>query len=88
MCELKIQLEKEEEGKGSEESKVIIPKIMCDALLSICTVEKVDARDAQAIAMATLLPAHHTYIGKMSLNLVSDLKENNYKKNTNNKKKK
>ena len=62
VSDLRQQLEREDEGKPSEESKVINPKFLCDALLAICTVEKVDAKDAEAIAMATLLPAHHPYI--------------------------
>lgn len=56
-------MEKDDEGKGNEESKVINPKILCKALLSVCSVEKVDKQNAEAIAMATLLPAHHPYLG-------------------------
>ncbi|XP_076452806.1 stalled ribosome sensor GCN1-like [Babylonia areolata] len=59
---LRSQQEGEEEVKGGEDSKVIKPRILCRALLSVCSVEKVDTRDAEAIAMATLLPAHHPYI--------------------------
>ncbi|PVD31523.1 hypothetical protein C0Q70_06936 [Pomacea canaliculata] len=59
---LRLQMEKDDEGKGNEESKVINPKILCKALLSVCSVEKVDKQNAEAIAMATLLPAHHPYL--------------------------
>ena len=70
VSELRQQLEREDEAKVGEESKVINPKILCDALLAVCSVEKVDARDAEAIAMATLLPAHHPYISQYSRQLV------------------
>ncbi|KAK7087777.1 stalled ribosome sensor GCN1-like [Littorina saxatilis] len=62
VSDLRKQQEREDEMKAGEESKVINPRVLCDALLTLCTVEKVDVKDAEAIAMATLLPAHHPYL--------------------------
>ncbi|KAL8584753.1 hypothetical protein ACOMHN_035672 [Nucella lapillus] len=62
LAELKKQQEREDETKTGEESKVINPKILCRALLAVCSVVKADRVDAEAIAMATLLPAHHPYV--------------------------
>lgn len=62
VSELQLQLAREEESKVGEETRVIHPKIMCSALLTICTVDKVEVKDANSIAMAVLLPAHHPYI--------------------------
>jgi hypothetical protein len=64
VSDLQLQLAREEEGKGGEESKVINPKILCYALLTVCTVDKVEVRNAQSIAMASFLPAHHPYISQ------------------------
>ncbi|KAL8584762.1 hypothetical protein ACOMHN_035681 [Nucella lapillus] len=62
LAELKKQQEREDETKTGEESKVINPKILCRALLAVCSVVKADRVDAEVIAMATLLPAHHPYV--------------------------
>lgn len=72
LSELQKFLAKEEEStktEGSENTvvtKVVNPRIIASCLQSICAVENVDAKDAEKIAMTTLIPAHHPYIGKLS----------------------
>ncbi|XP_055861350.1 eIF-2-alpha kinase activator GCN1-like [Biomphalaria glabrata] len=68
ISELHLSLAKEEEStktEGTESvafSKVVSPAIMASTLQTICAVEKVDQKDAEKIALTTLLPAHHPYI--------------------------
>ncbi|XP_059138605.1 stalled ribosome sensor GCN1-like isoform X2 [Physella acuta] len=68
LSELQKFLAKEEEStkpEGSENTvvtKVVNPRIIASCLQSICAVENVDAKDAEKIAMTTLIPAHHPYI--------------------------
>ena len=56
----------EEEGAKSDtgdSNKSIAPRTMANALHAICAVEKVDPIDAEKIALITMIPAHHPYIG-------------------------
>ncbi|CAL1534334.1 unnamed protein product [Lymnaea stagnalis] len=68
ISELHLAQAKEEENtksEGSENamfSKVVNPAIIASTLQTICAVERVDPKDAETIAMTTLIPAHHPYI--------------------------
>ena len=43
--------------------KYISPRILSQALISLSNVPKVDTKDAESIAKATLVVAHHPCIG-------------------------
>ncbi|CAG5130064.1 unnamed protein product, partial [Candidula unifasciata] len=48
-------------GDGSA-SKVVTPRIIASTLQTVCSVARVEVTEAEKIAMATLIPAHHPYI--------------------------
>ncbi|KAH9524200.1 translational activator of GCN4 [Bulinus truncatus] len=68
ISDLHMSLAKEEESTKSESSenvsysRVVSPGIIASTLQTICSVLKVDQKDAEKIALITLLPAHHPYI--------------------------
>ncbi|XP_005111057.1 eIF-2-alpha kinase activator GCN1 [Aplysia californica] len=65
LSDLQQTLSREEDGKETSESsasRVVSPAIIASTVHTICSVEKVDPKDAEKIAMATLIPAHHPYI--------------------------
>ena len=65
LSDLQKSMNKEDDGKESDNNnKLVRPDIIASTLLTICSVQKVDVKDAENIAMATLLPAHHPYVGK------------------------
>ena len=45
--------------------KYIPPRILSQAVVSLTAVPKVDPKDAESIARATLVTAHHPCIGKI-----------------------
>ena len=45
--------------------KYISPRILSQALISLSNVPKVDTKDAESIAKATLVVAHHPCTGKL-----------------------
>ncbi|GFR94660.1 translational activator GCN1-like, partial [Elysia marginata] len=70
LSDLTQLVSKDEEASKSdsgESNKVVAARTMSSALQSICAVEKVDPVDAEKIALITLIPTHHPYIGKKSL---------------------
>jgi len=63
LSDLQKSMNKEDDGKESDNNnKLVRPDIIASTLLTICSVQKVDVKDAENIAMATLLPAHHPYV--------------------------
>ena len=74
ICFVCVKLAEFEKNKSSEEDVkengaqeqggVIPPRVVADALLTICAVEKADVKDAESIAMATIEIAHNPYICK------------------------
>ncbi|XP_067680434.1 stalled ribosome sensor GCN1-like [Haliotis asinina] len=57
------QLADDDSNDGAGDSATIIsPRILSDALITICSVQKADVKEAESIALATLLTAHHPYI--------------------------
>ena len=55
-------MSREDDKDSSEGSRVVRPAILASAVVTICSVQKVDPKDAEKIAMATLRPSHHPYI--------------------------
>lgn len=50
-----------------DQLKYIKPIILTRAVMTVSYVEKADVKDAEAIAKASLVPAHHPCIGKKDM---------------------
>lgn len=57
-------VDNEKENVATEVTRYIAPVILARGLMSITSVDKVDPKDAETIAMATVRSAHHPSIGK------------------------
>lgn len=53
------------EGGDVSSSKVVTPRIIASTLQTVCSVERAESSEAEKIAVATLIPAHHPYIGNI-----------------------